>query len=344
MALLDRTDSEIDQYFGLSPSLKSQHNIEETYTDGLTSAEALYTSYKDLDLIRKDAEKRNMRSLADLGSGISRMSFLFNETSSSVQCHCYEVVEERVLTAQEAFLKHFKHPAKGIHNHNLRKDLFPKHDAYFIYLPVGKSLRKIIRELKKITHEEIILYVIESHGDLLSFLKTMLPELKVLETYSLNGKRHHPELHVFSYKRDLQLKKEEEDFIHESESQLQNKEKVLFSNQKPPTNGHILTLLDLLEEEKNHYQILIQDQVNQEWVGDLSGYQNGAREGTIDLLNPPRMIKLESVLGLINPQDDLIKLIQKRRDKKLQPLPRKIFLKPLKQVEYSDGSILAIPE
>ncbi|MCR9206130.1 MAG: hypothetical protein NXH75_16220, partial [Halobacteriovoraceae bacterium] len=183
--------------------------------------------------------------------------------------------------------------------------------------------------------------------DLLSFLKTMLPELKVLETYPLHGKRHNPELHVFSYKRDLHLKEEEEEFIKETESLLKGQEIVPFPTQPSPTLGNILTLLDLLEEKNDHYQILIkgqQDQDETEWIGDLLGFQNGAREGTLDLLNPPRMIKIDSILGIVNPQETLIKLILKRRDILQQPLPRKIFLKPHKQVEYSDGSVKDFPE
>lgn len=343
MALLEKPDSEIDQYFGLTPSLHSNLDYEETYSDGLTSSEALYTSYEDLNTIRLDAESRGLKSIGDLGSGISRICFLFNELKSSVEAYGHEVVKERVQNSQKAFQNHFKTEPLSIIKTNLRIDSLPHYESYFLYLPVGKTLRKIISQLKVRTEEEVILYVIESHGDLLSFLKEMFPEIVLLKTYPLSKKRHNPELHVFSLKRTSSHQKEEKTFLEDSLTELKNNHEVLFKSR--PIFSHLISLFDYLEERFPNTQLLIEDGESQKiWVGDLCHFENGAREATLELKHPPRTISVENILGIHKPQEILIKLIEKRRDQTVNPLPRKIFLHPEKLIEYSDGSFKPFPE
>lgn len=342
MALLDKTDAEIDQYFGLSSALISQSQTEETYADGLTSSEALYTSYKDLETIRKDCEDRGIKSLADLGAGISRMAFFFEEMKSSVEVSTYEIVEERVQTAKQAYASFFKREPRHIYQNDIKVCDFPKRDAYFVYLPVGKTLRKIIHELKKATLGETrYLYVIESHGDLIPFLRDVLPELKLEATYPLTTKRHHPDLHVFSLRRNLDQQDAEIKFIEEKLLKLDKENEILFDKDRL-SMAQLIPLLDELEK-KEDVQIIIEEEREDlgttHWIGDILAFENGARPGSLILCQPPRTISLESIVGFFIPEGKMKELIEKRKVAKQKPVPRKIFIRPELILELSDGSL-----
>lgn len=342
MALLDKTDAEIDQYFGLSSALVSQSQTAETYADGLTSSEALYTSYKDLETIRKDCEDRGIKSLADLGAGISRMAFFFEEMKSSVEVSTYEIVEERVQTAKQAYASFFKREPRHIYQHDIKVCDFPKRDAYFLYLPVGKTLRKIIHELKKATLDKTrYLYVVESHGDLIPFICDVLPELKLEAKYPLSTKRHHPDLHVFSFRRDIAHQELELNYIEKTLFDLKKSKEVLLGK-KRLSMAELIPLMDELEKSDD-VQIIIEEERMDigptYWIGDILGFENGAKPGSLILCQPPRTISLESINGFFIPEGKIKELIELRKLSKQKPVPRKIFIRPELILELSDGSL-----
>ena len=344
MALLGKSDSEIDSYFGLESVLETDDGLEESYSDGKTSSEALYTSYSDLEIIRKDATEREITSLADLGAGISRLAFWFRYQNSKIRYQTYEYVKERVDCAKKAYHQKFGNADEVIFQYDLREDFPTDTQAFFLYLPVGETLRKIIQRLRiSAETRETYLYVIESHGDLISNLKMFLPELKEIKKYKLTGLRHDPNLYVYSLICDHEIRFKQEALEKKALDAITRSN---FFSLEELTFREIVLLIDFLvdfpvdhlHERLDELQFLIKEDRG-EWVGTLKGFQHGALDNTLILNHPPRTISHAEMKGILHPKGRLKELIHQRRDALEKPFPRKIFLTPKKFVEFSDGHL-----
>lgn len=345
--LLKKSDAEIDDFFKLKPALLAELKDltlrDETYHDGLTSSEALYTSYRDYNLVREDLEKRGVRSFADLGAGVSRSLLLFHYAKSPVDCSTYEVVAERVESAKVAFKETFKEDPTKIFIKDLSQSKLPEHDAYFIYLPVGKTLNKIISGLRSLPLEkEILLYVIESHGDLISYLRYRLPELREVDSISLSSKRHNPELKIYSFKRSENFSKELIKKKKLAEEKIQVEREFVLKN----TSYEIF--LYLLEEfSKTNTFADLQVKIREDWQGRewhwiacAKGLSFGVSDETLESIFPPRILKYEKIISFYFPTEEERKFIQQRRKESSSPKAiRKIFLHPRRLLELRDGSL-----
>ena len=88
------TDCELDATLGLKQAITCNGGIEksESYSDGSTGPNALYTSYRDYFSLYKDLRERRVKSFAELGAGISRSKLLFDLLKAPFKTSTYEYV------------------------------------------------------------------------------------------------------------------------------------------------------------------------------------------------------------------------------------------------------------
>lgn len=333
------TSNEIDSLLGIQDThllLKNPHyeKEKELYTDGLTSADALYTDYRDFASLYDSLIESKINSFCDLGSGIGRSKLLFDHWEAPFQSYALEFVKERHdegLRVHQSLALQFP---EGFINANLKEEAPPLCDAYFIYLPVGDVL---FATLKNILHQHreksALFYVIESHGDLISYLEMALPNLIKREEIPLTGKRHSTSMHVYSLpptKNFLSLEKayREEILNHEQGFSIHTL-----------TDFHFLTLFHHFRNHR-HAQVVIK-QEDQLWLADTWEWKFGIQPRTFELHCPYRIISFDEISGIMIPHEDWLKdLIAKRRSGERGPLGeiRKLFVFPSLQVEYSSGS------
>lgn len=337
------SSSEVDQLLNLKPALEVSTSDREAYGDGLTGVNALYTSYQDFLLIYEDLQKRKAKSFVDLGAGNCRSKILFDYLEAPFKSTAIEFAEERVESAKECYkslgLSRFP---EGIIQQDLRESNLGPYEAFFLYLPVGPTIDSIIEKLKTISvKEERILYVIESHGDLISYLQDHLTSLELLEKRTLHSKRHDPNLYIF------RLKSCEDQLAREKE--LKEKAQKLIK-----TEGGFLTegLMDWekwfvfsLFKEDPFLQFLVNEE-SFKWLASLESWQYGVVRGTLETAYPYRIHKLSQIEGVILPTNTWLKLVKERRDTFKPPLNaiRKIIVSPTAQVEYAGGSKEEISE
>lgn len=166
-----RFDSKLDAYFGLDIT-KVEASLDATDEQAYIGLDfrALLTSYIDYYSILKRIPCTEI--LVDLGAGHCRGTLL-SVLLQTARCVSYEFVEKRTLNAQK-YLSNLvcAKNDKMIFTENMATSSLLEAYAYYLYFPRGEVLDIILRKLFKIAEQkEILIYVCESHGDLIEYIK-----------------------------------------------------------------------------------------------------------------------------------------------------------------------------
>jgi hypothetical protein len=335
--LYHKSNLEIDQIFGFKDYALELPDYPSNifYTDGLTSAEALYSDYQDLLQIHTFLEEKKIKSFCDLGAGIGRAKILFDSLNSSFQSYSLEFVQQRHKEGKRVHKENQLSHEEGFIQCNLLTDPIPKCECYFIYLPVGEVLIKTMEKIKNLTLEEKCLIIaIESHGDLLSYLEKTHRHLSLRDRIPLSAKRHTEFIHIYEYQpKDNPSPLESDIFNHLDNST--NKDQPLRIN-----FSEELSFWELWKElrKRDEFQVLVEDQ-NGQWLADLKDSQFGIQPSTLETQYPQRIIPLSEIKAFVRAPLSWQELIRKRRNKEDGPLGeiRKLIVFPSPQVEFSRG-------
>lgn len=161
---------------------------------GLSPA-ALYTS--DEDLLSFFNHPLVEGSFADLGCGVGKAPLLYGALFPDRKSIGIEFESSR-LERGEGFLKAHALTNVSLLNQDLLSCSLPLVDTYFVYLPTGIVLDRILFELYQADHSFRIL-AIESHGDLYKRLERE-NWLELVGTVPLKSLRHHSEGHIYQRK------------------------------------------------------------------------------------------------------------------------------------------------
>jgi|GEM_PF-2223199 len=326
-----KKSEEIDQFFHLFvPSKVKELNLKEAYTDLPLSAEALYTSYQDLLMVRESLINKAVKSFTDIGSGIGRAKVLFDFLDSPFRTDSIEIVQERHQAGIKAHSTFQLKDSDGFINANLLNFPLPKSDSFLIYLPVGPTLFKVLEELKILsTQKDVYLYVIESHGDLISFLEDQLPSLKLLENLTLHSKRHHPDVNVYQLESCASSLAWQD---HALDRLKLFKENCFLNLLGLPFHKKWFLMQTLSKDQLP--QLLIQEE-DFAWLGSLEEVIPGIDSKKIEIKFPPRIVECEKIQGILYPPQEIQEYISKRRLSS-EGL-RKLIVSPTPQVEYAGG-------
>lgn len=335
-----KSSRELDKILGLKECLHSEFNDqEEAYSDGLTGSEALYTSYQDLLTIRQDLMERGLKDFADLGAGNCRSKILFDYLESPFKSTAYEFVPERIEEAINTYQQLDLKDAASFIEADLKDcslDTLGAHDAFFIYLPVGPTLEKLVERFKELSlDKKLTLYVIESHGDLIDYLQDHLKPLRVLTKLELSSQRHLPELYVFELDDCGQQINEEKELLKVATSELKNSGEFNLEGYGP--REKLFLFKSTLNWE--YLQLLIRED-DFEWLACLEGWRYGIQKDTIETIHPYRIHYLTQIKAIVIPQKKVLPYIKERRDTFKPPLSsiRKIKIKPTIEIERANGT------
>lgn len=187
-------DKRLDVELGLDTREVSKENSCEFQYHGL-AVEALQTSYLDyLQIFEKIGKTANM---IDVGAGHCRGTLLAEKLG--YKCTSIEIVKDRIVAAKKC--------AKN-KEHIIQADItdtdfkLPIADYYFLYLPHGKVLYQTLKKIKEISqNKKVSLIVIESHGNVIDYLKIQKNWL-ILKDAKLQTSttRHDPAIYFFDSK------------------------------------------------------------------------------------------------------------------------------------------------
>ncbi len=335
-ALSQKTNREIDEILGIQKyQLQSDPEYYDPkifYTDGLTSADALYSDYQDLLSIYELLMGKGIKSFCDLGAGIGRAKLLFDYLRAPFKSYSIEFVKERHQEGLRAHQSLGLPFSEGFIHADLSQSPPPPCECYFLYMPVNDVLIQTLDFLEELhTARKGYLLAIESHGDLLSYLESTHPYLKVVARIPLKSKRHHEEMVLYQFnptkghriEKNAALKK-----IAETSGALRIE----------VTSEDSFWMLWKQFKNHNDLQILVEDN-NGQWLADLKDSLFGIQPQTLETAHPYRIIKLEEIKAIIRPPTAWLEFIEKRRLQERGPLGemRKLFVSPFPQVEYSRG-------
>ncbi len=343
-ALEKYQDSEIDQSIGLTSPLKSkfQDKDKESYSDGLTGVDALFTSYQDFLTIHDDLIKRNLKSFGDLGAGNCRSKILFDLIQAPFSSVAFEFVPERISAARSCYQSLGLTDNEGLIEADLKSYQLPQLDAYFIYLPVGETLKHIIHQLKNHSIKRVpFLYVIESHGDLINYLEDQLPTLKKLDELPLTGTRHNPNINVYQLSNCSEQLEREQELIKKSQSALLSQKGFSLQNLSP---WEKYFLFDTYQESSS-LQFIVKEE-NSSWLASIEGWQYGIQQGTVETKFPYRIHRLEQLVAITEPPKAWVQFVKERRDTFKPPLSsiKKLIIAPKTALERANGDLEPILE
>ncbi len=238
----------------------------------------------------------------DLGAGDGRSIIQYAQKFPGRKSIGIEFSNERV----DAGLEKIRNQKLG--NANLLKgDLLfveiPKGDIYFLYFPTGPVLDRILSVLSR-QKNKFKIVAIESHGDLLPRLQRE-NWLNLASEIPLLSARHYPKAQIF-----------------ESNGLLRSPE---------------LSFYDLSFQHKH----LLISEDEKTWIGESFGMIE-IRKDEFNLVLPPRTIRRDSVLAIIEENDlsgEILSAVKLRRGSPAA-LIRKIFLSPSFSIEISTGETI----
>ncbi|MCF8058886.1 MAG: hypothetical protein K9K67_06305 [Bacteriovoracaceae bacterium] len=335
-------DQDIDQLIGLESPTACDYADTESYSDGFTGATALFTGYQDFLSIHDDLIKRNLTSIGDLGAGNCRSKILFDFLKAPFQTFAYEFVPERVTAAINCYQKLSLSDVDTIIQADLKTHELPLLDAYFIYLPVGKTLKKIIQQLKVLsTQKPLTLYVIESHGDLLNYLEDQLCALERVGELPLKGVRHYPNIVIYHLFDSSEQIKNERTLLVKSIEALKDHQGFSLKNLRPWQKFY---LFDTYMESFS-LQFLISEE-DKSWLASIEDWQYGVQRGTIETKHPFRIHNLDQINAIVEPPKSWLTYVDERRDTFQPPLStiRKILISPEAAIERANGALEPVSE
>lgn len=204
--LVSEFDKQTDKYFGINyhECEKEIKNFnEDIYPD--LKEEALLTSY--LDYYQIFTELGENSKIVDLGAGYCRGTLLSEFLSYPLECISIEVACSRTTPAKK-FLKENNLKEELIRCEDILDSSFkiPDTDYIFLYLPTGKLVNSFLRQLLSNRYENVVVYVIESHGDLVDTL-SFYPEFfdKLDSSLKTSTQRHDQTIHKYRIKNVLKV-------------------------------------------------------------------------------------------------------------------------------------------
>lgn len=185
----------LDRKYGIpNEDIATNSPLGECYP-GLSLA-ALQTGYREyarmLDILGPH------KLLCDLGAGYARGSFLACDRGWD-NCFSVEIDKERFQHVRQAFeTRNF--PIDRVINADICEIDYSSFDAFFFYFPLGRKFMESISKLWQLAKQKhISIFVIESHGDMIPFLKN-LSFLDECNRWPLSQPRHDPYLYQFNVK------------------------------------------------------------------------------------------------------------------------------------------------
>lgn len=339
MALLVPPDNPKDESAWLSYFELAHENIEsgvssshlkneESYVGHGLSAEALYTSFADYHQMLTHPLMAPGDTLIDVGAGICKGALLAKALKLPVEVISLELVSERVEAAREALLKKELNPA-GLIECDLLSETLPKAKHYFLYLPTGILLSKILLELRDYARDsDFYVWCIESHGDLVPTLNQLAPWLELIDDrVELHSLRHDPHLYIFKSSRRE---------IYESEN---------FPKQNE--------ICELLKAGCDLAGLVIRDRdlgatSDYLWLADLKGLSMGVRPQFLQAHYPDREFSWDQVESTLEtPSDEFLYWVRARREERYFPKlgqVRKIILSPMPTIEFSIAGRVPLSE
>lgn len=163
------------------------------------SQEAFATPFVDYAQMFHDLDDQSV--MADLGAGYARGSFVFQElarrSSKDVRCISLEVDLPRITKAIE-LANSLNFETQDFIAFDLLKQNVPLVQAYYIYLPLGPLIFKTLSYLLR-QKRSCLLYVTESHGDVIDFFLSLGRWTKHLSTLESCAIRHRPGIYKFLF-------------------------------------------------------------------------------------------------------------------------------------------------
>jgi hypothetical protein len=193
--LVSLHDQKIDTHFGINFDQieKEIKGLDEEYYPEL-EAPALLTSYLDYHQIFEDLGPG--KSLIDLGAGYCRGTLLScSNASYAVECFSYEILKSRMIPAYNYLEGSHYLVAADLNDSNLK---LPSVDAFYLYLPTGRLLNNIFKKMLYQFKNHPVLYVCESHGDLIETLNFYHSYFeKIPSSLKTSLTRHDPVIHKY---------------------------------------------------------------------------------------------------------------------------------------------------
>jgi SAM-dependent methyltransferase len=185
--LIKSFDQQLDKYFDITYESTEKKKLgfdKDLYEDITLDIQAFNTSYFDFLTILDYLKENNIKSFCELGCGYFRSGHLAKYLYKTVNVIGVELSKHRQDFLAFRDLQVF--------NSDLKTGVIPNAQAYFVYLPEGVIIENIISKLPL----EALIFVIESHGGLLSQFNNdeRVQKIKKLELLS---KRHFDGIHLF---------------------------------------------------------------------------------------------------------------------------------------------------
>lgn len=179
-------NNELDIFFGITDAT-IESSDDDHYPD--LDPNALNTSYLDYYKILKSLPKGEV--LIDLGAGAGRGSMLCVFLDLP-RCVSFEFERARVDRLKRA-LEVYKERDLALQGDLADLD-FPEQSYYYLYFPKNRIFYHVLRELMR---REALVYICESHGDMLPFLSLFKSNLKQLSELSASMPRLSQKIPLF---------------------------------------------------------------------------------------------------------------------------------------------------
>lgn len=179
-------DNKLDEYFGIELKEDCIQSCDDNLYAGLEMG-ALSTSYLDYYQVLKNLELNS--TLLDIGSGYCRGTFLAKELG-------YDCLSLEVDKSRSSFAK-AKYP-KDVLQIDLREEIIPKVDSYFIYLPWGELTNSLLKTIYE-RNVSCYLYVIESHGDFVENLNLYKEFKSCSDIMEVSSRRHKNYIYKYEF-------------------------------------------------------------------------------------------------------------------------------------------------
>lgn len=194
-----KLDEKLDKEFGLEiEKTEALINSKNPFHYQGLNSNALLTSYLDYYQIFNFIGKDSL--LIDVGSGYSRGTLLAEKLN--FQCVSIEVVRERVSCTKSVLENKNSLIEADITDPNFELPVAP---YYLLYLPHGIVLYEALRKIQKIAkYYKTRIIVIESHGQVIDYLKLQNNWLKLVTNHlKTSNARHNSNIYIFECEKDF---------------------------------------------------------------------------------------------------------------------------------------------
>ncbi len=338
MALLEKFNPADEQgclaYFNLchdeiESHISSDHlKNEESYVGHGLTAEALYTSFADYHQMLTHPLVKSDDIFIDVGAGLCKGSLLAGAIGLKTNVLSLELVAERVEAAKNS-ARSKGQTTEGYIVSDLLQESLPKGNHYFIYLPTGILLSKVIAELKELAKsEQFYVWCIESHGDLVATLLNLAPGLELYDQCELRSSiRHDQTLYIFK----------------SSKKEQYEREKFPFQNQICQHQRVCDQMAQIVVEDRD-----LGSEHSYLWLADTKGLSMGVREAHLQAHYPDREFPYRQVREILpTPPEEFSFWVWARRSEKVFSnlgQVRKIIISPTKTIEFSVAGRIPLSE